>query len=280
MLNKNIKKVITCCLAVSMLGTTSVFAEGNYADKKAEDGESVVVTDSEKTGSEYGETIFEKTDSIEDIDEEDVSQTNINVYVRGYDDNNGNYVNSYQKVDFPDATPIIVNDRTLIPIRGVAEKLGYEVNWSNIDRRVDIIKKSKDFDSELPTQCDRVFQTLIDNSTDGNNKNEYMNTTYYYYGLKNMSKDDLDRFKQRIIDNQEVNYGAYLRIGDSKGVAYVANKNRYGIDEARVNYSMDVPPALYRDRTMIPLRAVGEMLGFEVVWDGNSNTVYLDGHNR
>lgn len=30
---------------------------------------------------------------------------------------------------YPDSDPTIVNDRTLVPIRAVAEKLGYEVSW-------------------------------------------------------------------------------------------------------------------------------------------------------
>jgi hypothetical protein len=30
---------------------------------------------------------------------------------------------------FPDQKPIIVNDRTLVPVRGVFEILGYEVEW-------------------------------------------------------------------------------------------------------------------------------------------------------
>lgn len=253
-----------------------VLADGNYADIKAEDGISITIGD--KEDSEFGSSIFEQTDNIENIDEKEISRSNITVYVRGYDDENGNYVSSYQKVEFPDITPMVVRERTLLPIRGVAEKLGYEVNWSNIDRRVDIIKTSKDFGDKLPAQGDRVFNTLVDNCSDGGNKNEYMSTTYYYFSLKNMDKEALNKFKERILEHQELKYGAYLRIGDSKGVAYVANANRFGIDEARVNYQMDVPPCLYKDRTLLPLRAVGEMLGFKVTWDGNAGAVYLDGN--
>ena len=34
-------------------------------------------------------------------------------------------------VDFPDQTPIIQNDRTLVPIRFIAESLGYDVEWDS-----------------------------------------------------------------------------------------------------------------------------------------------------
>ena len=36
-------------------------------------------------------------------------------------------------VDFPDQTPIIQNARTLVPIRFIAESLGYDVEWDSIE---------------------------------------------------------------------------------------------------------------------------------------------------
>ena len=36
-------------------------------------------------------------------------------------------------VDFPDQKPIIQNDRTLVPIRFIAESLGYEVEWDSTE---------------------------------------------------------------------------------------------------------------------------------------------------
>lgn len=36
-------------------------------------------------------------------------------------------------VDFPDQKPIIQNDRTLVPIRFIAESLGYDVKWDSIE---------------------------------------------------------------------------------------------------------------------------------------------------
>lgn len=267
MFRKWVKAVTACCVTASMLCSAGVV----FADD-------ISITFDDNKDSEFDSSIFEQTEKIENIDEKDISRSNIQVYVKGYDDENGNYIDSYQRVEFPDITPMVVKERTLLPIRGVAEKLGYDVNWSNLDRRVDIIKTSKDFGDKLPAQGERVFNTLLDNSSDGGNKNEYMSTTYYYFSLKNMDRDALNKFKDRVLEHQELRYGAYLRIGDSKGVAYIANANRFGIDEARVNYQMDVPPCLYKDRTLLPLRAVGEMLGFKVIWDGDAGAVYLDGN--
>ena len=38
------------------------------------------------------------------------------------------------------ASPIIQNDRTLVPIRFIAEQLGAQVKWNNEDRTVNVVK--------------------------------------------------------------------------------------------------------------------------------------------
>lgn len=39
---------------------------------------------------------------------------------------------------YPDSNPIIVNDRTLVPIRAIAEAMGYDVGWNQALQRVTI----------------------------------------------------------------------------------------------------------------------------------------------
>ena len=51
------------------------------------------------------------------------------------------YING-QKVE-SDVAPIIVNDRTLAPVRVISENLGAEVYWDNDNRQVQIITPSK-----------------------------------------------------------------------------------------------------------------------------------------
>lgn len=48
----------------------------------------------------------------------------------------GEYIN-------PDSDPVIVNDRTLVPIRAVAEKLGCQVFWDGISRSVSVISEKE-----------------------------------------------------------------------------------------------------------------------------------------
>ena len=36
-----------------------------------------------------------------------------------------------QQIEFEDQQPIIVDGRTLVPVRGVFEAMGFEVEWEN-----------------------------------------------------------------------------------------------------------------------------------------------------
>ena len=50
------------------------------------------------------------------------------------------YVNGEQIK--PDTNPVLVNDRTMVPIRAIAEKLGYSVNWFSESQTVSMQKGS------------------------------------------------------------------------------------------------------------------------------------------
>ena len=39
-------------------------------------------------------------------------------------------------VSFPDQPPVVQNERTLVPVRFVAEALGYKVEWNQTDNSV------------------------------------------------------------------------------------------------------------------------------------------------
>jgi len=42
-------------------------------------------------------------------------------------------------ISFPDQKPLIVNNKTLVPVRFIAEAYGADVNWNNEDKSVDIL---------------------------------------------------------------------------------------------------------------------------------------------
>ncbi|MDD4568874.1 MAG: N-acetylmuramoyl-L-alanine amidase [Tepidanaerobacteraceae bacterium] len=109
------------------------------------------------------------------------------------------YINDV-KID-SDVPPMIINDRTLAPVRVISENLGAEVFWDNDQRLVQIMTQSK---------------TII------------------------------------------------LRIDDRK--ALVNGQEIF----------LDVPAKIVNDRTMVPLRFLGETLGAEVSWDNDLRRVIID----
>lgn len=108
------------------------------------------------------------------------------------------------KIEF-DQPPIIVNDRTLVPMRAVFESFGLMVQWFEDEQRV----------------------TAFD---------ENIKITF-------------------VIDKP------YIYINDDKT-------------------ELDVAPTIVGDRTLVPLRAIGESLDGEVKWDGGTRTVTITASER
>ena len=100
-----------------------------------------------------------------------------------------------------DMNPVILNDRTLVPVRAIFEKLGAEVVWNADAQEVYI-----SYDNQLEV----------------------------------------------------------LRIDDNTGL----------IDG--LEFSMDVPPKIINERTMIPARAALEAVGCTVGWQADTRTVTVD----
>lgn len=105
--------------------------------------------------------------------------------------------------------PVLIDERTYVPLRVVSENLGAKVDWINETRQVIINTKSDLFTYTIPQNLNDEIQIIID--------------------------------------------GQPLIIPSDYGMAYI---NRY-------------------NRTMIPLRAVGEALGCEVNWINETNTVQI-----
>lgn len=109
-----------------------------------------------------------------------------------------------EKVVFPDQQPVIFDGRTLVPARGVFEKMGMQVSWNGEKQEVTV------------TNGEKTLRLVI--------------------GEKNLTVDG------RTIE-------------------------------------MDVPAQTINDRTMIPLRAVSEVMNAKVDWSEESSTVSITYRN-
>ena len=104
-----------------------------------------------------------------------------------------------------DQPPVLMNDRTLVPVRAIFEKLGAKVDWNSETRTV------------------------------------------------TATKDDITISLQ--IDNEEMNVNSD---GQSKKI------------------TLDQPPVIINNRTLVPVRAISEAFGAGVEWWPNTKTVAID----
>jgi len=119
--------------------------------------------------------------------------------VIAYADNTISVTVDGQQVEFPDQAPVIFRGRTLVPVRGVFEALGFAVSWDDAAQQVTM------------TGGHTVVLTIGSNTftTDG------------------------------------------------------------------VPHTLDVPAQMINDRTMLPIRAIVEAVGYIVDWDETTRTVII-----
>ncbi len=70
-----------------------------------------------------------------------------------------------------DAAPTIINGRTMLPIRFIAESFNFNVEWNSETQTVTITKEEKDLLSEQPTITESSNNT-VSNSTENKSNNE------------------------------------------------------------------------------------------------------------
>lgn len=110
-----------------------------------------------------------------------------------------------------DAPAMIVEDRTLVPLRAVSNALNCAVGWDGDNRGIIV------YSADIQTYEEQLAFCWIDKP--------------HAFSLKENALENL--------------------------------------------YEMDVPPMLINDRTYVPIRAVSELLGAEVDWDGETRTVII-----
>ena len=144
-------------------------------------------------------------------------------------------VNGKPVVSTPAA--FISANRTMVPVRFVAEALDYQVLWNEGSR--DILLTKMDFDTNKPVQAlvlrtDAAKALLI-------------------------AKEDVDAF-----------YAATTRLEFES-----ADVVEY-LDRAE-GVALETKPVIKENRTFIPLRAVVELFDQKIFWDDGTSTVSIEG---
>lgn len=201
----------------------------------------------------------------------------IKVKLCNYMDSSGKWVKEkYIKFD---SQPIIEDGRTLVPIRAIAEELGYDVNWLpqynaatityTLDKKGQTTERYKNKNQTL-----RLVNLLYNIEA----KNSYVPKSFelYKHGFSYGESESSTIYSIGDI------------ISDSSGLRTVTLYFWLNSDSSQIMvkheglktnpltfYNLDVPAKIVKERTLIPLRAFGEMLGLDVSWDGDTRTVII-----
>ena len=222
----------------------------------------------------------------------------IRVKLCNYMDSNGKWIKE-KYVSF-DVEPQIIDGRTMVPIRAVAEELGYTVNWNDSLNKVGIYKKLSEKDSDIElnykeyNQYSRFINLLY--NLEAKNRTEAtknFNSYCWYYGgqFSDRGVFTVDKSKlspRATVLKNETSIGHILNIRNEYvkqmgANIYVTGQNHSHyiyLEVAGAGISVgykfeDVLPQIIDGRTLLPLRAVTEMLGLDVSWDGNNRIVTI-----
>ncbi|MDY3617839.1 copper amine oxidase N-terminal domain-containing protein [Agathobaculum sp.] len=151
-----------------------------------------------------------------------------------------------EPVAFTDAKPFVnANDRTMVPLRAVATALGCEVGWN----------------SEAQVAC-TDWHVVVP----GKLEDEEL---FGVPGVQTFSDDFRLRLflkeGQNVIafDHEETWSGGSLSEPMDQSIGAGA-------------FTIDTAPVIQNGRTYLPIRAVAEMYGYSVSWDGKTNTVIIN----
>lgn len=201
----------------------------------------------------------------------------IDVKLCNYINPNGKWVK--EKYITFDVEPEIFYDRTYVPVRAIAEELGYTVDWRG--GRVKLYKKlNSDFEINKNNQNLRTLNLLYRVEA-GKKVNNIYTSSYYKLGgvvqrlngqtsigaiLTNKPILGVDMYVANSIEKKE----------NLKSVVYVGSNNGLtGSEGISISHCFDCPAIIIEGRTLIPLRALGELLGLDVSWDGNKHLVTI-----
>ena len=194
------------------------------------------------------------------------AERNIKVILRGHTNMWSGKTISAKTVEF-DVKPKIINGRTYVPIRAVAQELGYLVGWNQT------------------TKCVTIGTEDV---TDWNSK-QLKRWTYLFYCIEANNSDKPANFGKLLTSNgREGSVGEILGPKYGKHLSaslYVGNKtgsitalNTETNKLVSSHYTMDSAPVIIDGRTLIPVRAAAEMMGLTVEWVDSTSTVYLSAY--
>lgn len=144
----------------------------------------------------------------------------------------------YGKQAVLDAAPVIINGRTMVPIRFVAESLNCTVDWDAQNKVVTIL------------QYKNFGVSVSEGVSDGT--------------INNFGKKIILQIGKNAVAVDGISY--YTITTYQKGFDLLKSTNAVQIDAA---------PVIINGRTMVPIRVIAENLSCTVDWDAQNKTVTI-----
>jgi hypothetical protein len=189
-----------------------------------------------------------------------------------------------ERLEF-DQNPVMVNDRILVPVRGIFEALGAEVDFEQIEEKYNLFEAifeqlGLEFDVEniVPLYEALYFEEIdIEFNIESYERNPLYiveETTTITATINNMILT-IDR-----LQNVLMNYYDFIDFISLNNPPYwrytISIDGEYVLGDYWNNNPNEVPPLILNNRTLVPVRFIAEALGAEVDWDVETQTVIIN----
>ena len=169
----------------------------------------------------------------------------------------------YGKQAALDAAPVIIDGRTMVPIRFIAESLNCTVDWDAENKAVTILRyKNFGFSGAVSGGADTVsegfsegFSGAVSEGFSGAVSDEI---------ISNWGKRVILQIGKNVVAVDDITYDTVTIY--PKGFDLSKSANAVQIDAA---------PVIINGRTMVPIRVIAENLNCKVDWDAQSKTVTI-----
>lgn len=161
--------------------------------------------------------------------------------------------------------PQIINERTYVPIRAVAEELGYEVTW-NGDEKSFILHTTLILSDSDPLYYENnkqhrnmalLLQSIENGGVQcfGKLSSTFKGASSIGYGFDNYSKMDID---------------IKMKIGSKKSTITATPYKRRPSDARGsfiVEHTFNVAPQIVNGSSLVPIRALSELMALNIKWN-------------
>ena len=169
----------------------------------------------------------------------------------------------YGKQAVLDAAPVIIDGRTMVPIRFIAESLDCTVDWDAQNKTVTILQyKNFGFSGAVSGVPDTVSEGFSEGFSGG--VSDEVSGGVSDEIISNWGKRVILQIGKNAVAVDDITYDTVTTY--PKGFDLLKSTNAVQIDAA---------PVIINGRTLVPIRVIAENLNCKVDWDAQSKTVTI-----